>query len=250
MSELVQLTPEKHQDLKVKANAALAVAEAQHAISLRVSEISQAISSFPVFFTKVDQSGQWAISAMTSLEVQKNLFCTEDKWLATYMPNAMRTYPLFLMKSPEDESKPTVGILEDAPAFSRAEGQDLFDANGKPSLFQNSLRAQLDEDIGNSYHTMQFLSKLQEMNLMKAMDVQVFYADKQVNTLKGLHTIDEAKMQSLSPEEFEDLRKLGYLPPIYAMLMSIFQLNNLINHHNQQEAVNKVVQVKMEVPKV
>jgi len=249
MTELVQLNSAKHQDLKVKPYAALAIAKMQHALTLRVNEIGQAISSFPVFITRIDTAGDWGISAMTSLEVKKNLFVENDVWMATYTPNMMRTYPLFLMQDPEDKTKPVIGVNENSDAFEKDKGVALFDNNGKPSLYHSQMKVMLENDIKNSYHTFQFLKKMQEFDLIKAMDVNIFYEDNRKNTLKGLHTIDEAKLALLSSEDFEVLRKENYLPAIYGMLVSIFQLNNLIGRHNLQKDALKVMEIKMEVSK-
>jgi len=249
MDELVQLSNDKHLALKVRPEAYLETAVSEHALTLQVAEIGKAISSFPVFFTRIEQDGRWAVSAMASLEVGSNLFCSNSAWSATYMPSAMRTYPLFLMISPEDENKPVIGLQESNKAFSKEEGEALFDTSGKPSLYQTRVKAQLDANLKDGYHTHQFFEKLQELDLIKAMDIKIFYVDNKVNTLKGLHTINEEKLHALSSQEFEGLRKDNYLPPIYAMLMSIFQLNNLIGRHNKQDGVTNILQVKMEAPK-
>jgi hypothetical protein len=67
--------------------------------------------------------------------------------------------------------------------------------------------------------------------------------------LQGLNTINEASLVDLSSEDFEELRKAGYLPPLYSMLTSIYQFNNLIKRHNERFPDNKVAQVKLEAPK-
>ena len=75
----------------------------------------------------------------------------------------------------------------------------------------------------------------------------VQYGDDAVQTLKGLHTLDEDKLQSLPAEQLQELSKKGYLAPIYAMLVSIFQLNALIRKHNSIDSLNNVKHVKLEV---
>jgi len=186
MAELVELSSDKHLALKVKPDACLMTAASQHAISLNVAEVGQAISSFPVFFTKMEQDGQWAISAMTSLEVGSNLFCQKATWNATYMPSSMRTYPLFLIRSVADENKLVIGIDEENIAFSKNDGEALFDSNGKPSLYQSRAGALLDTNLQNSFHTHQYFEKLQALDLLKPIDLNVMrnYMLYQQKTLK------------------------------------------------------------------
>ena len=249
MTELVELTSSKHGGLRVVDNCSLDVAAKQHVVNLRAAEIGKAVSGFPVFMTRNPQSGAWALSAVCSFESGQNLFVENARWTATYLPTAMQTYPLFLMRSPAGENSYTVGIDEQSPAFSRERGEALFDEQGKASLYLSKTTALLQADIKNDIKTYQFLARLDELGLMKSVDVRVHYTDDSVNTIRGLHTIDEDKLQSLAPEQLQELNKNGYLLSIHAMLVSTFQLNSLIKKHNQREGVTAVRQVKLESSK-
>ena len=68
---------------------------------------------------------------------------------------------------------------------------------------------------------------------------------QQYKLLKGMHTIDETKLQQLSNDDLAALNKQGYLMPIHAMLMSIIQLNSLIQKHNNIESNKTISQVKL-----
>lgn len=249
MAELTELNPKNHGDLKVDLGSAIKVAKDHHLINLKVSEVGNAVTSFPVFITKVSQATDWAISAITSFELSKNLFVKDGEWQATYTPTGMQTYPFFLMNAPEGENKFTVGIDEENSAFSKDEGEALFDENDKASLYLSRVTAILEGDINNEVHTYHFTKKLEELELIKPMDLSVQYGDGSINTLKGLNTIDEEKLQNLDIEELDNLRKKGYLGPVYGMLMSIFQLNVMIRRHNEVDGAKMVAQVKLEVPK-
>jgi len=249
MVKLVELNAQEHKDLRVKPNAAIDLAKQQHAISLRVTEVSQAGTSFPVFVTKVENSTEFAMSAITSFDVGKNYFVKDNLWTGLYVPQVMRTYPLYLVRSEADEKKPVVGIDSESDAFSMEEGEILFDSNGKPSIYHTRMQKVLNEDMKNGFLTFQFLKYLNENKLLKAMDINIQYTDNKINTLKGLYTVDEEKLQDLSSEKFEELRKLGYLGPMYAMLFSIFQVNSLIKMHNANTEGPGIVNLKMEVTK-
>ena len=74
----------------------------------------------------------------------------------------------------------------------------------------------------------------------------VKYASGPQNTLTGFHTIDEAKLQDLPIEEFNDLKEKGFLAPIYSMLISIYQLNALIRRQNAIDGAERIAQVSIE----
>ena len=244
---LVELSLKDHSDLKIDPSCAIKVAEKQHLINLKVSELSMAVSSSPVFLSRASEEADWTISAINSFEIDKNLFVEDEKWTATHIPVGMQTYPFFLMRKDGEENSFTIGINENSEAFSKDKGEALFE-DGKASVRLSQATAQLEVEMKNNLHTYQFAKKLSELELIKPVDVQVIYQDGKTNILKGLNTLDEAKLNELGTEQFEELRKAGYLGPIYSMLISIYQFNNLIRLHNNQSRA-KVVQVKLEPPK-
>lgn len=249
MTKLTEVDSAKHANWKVKPNCALEIVKQQHIISLKVIEVGKAVSNFPVFFTKVTNSRDWAISAILSLETNKNMFVKNDMWDAIYQPTILQTYPFYLMPSPKDEKSYTVGIDEENEAFSETEGEALFEEEGKASLYLSQVTAMLEDDLKADIHTYRFCKKLDELGLIKTVDVKVQYLDGTGNALKGLHTIDEEKLQALPLSEVEELRNKGYLAPIYAMLLSIFQLNALIRRNNLRDGQRKMKQVSIELSK-
>ena len=249
MTQLVELNPEKHGDFKVKNNSALMVAKNQHTIGLRVTELSKASCNFPIFFSRMDETGDWSLSAITSYHVDSNLFIQKGHWLATYYPSAMQTFPIFLMNKPSAEKNYTLGIIEDNPAFSKDEGEPLFDEKGNASIYLSRAKALLENGINDTVHTFQFLEAIKQHDLFKALDLQVQYVDGTLNTIKGLHSVDEEKLANLKAEDYLALREKGYLPAIYAMLTSLYQLNALLRMHNNVEGSVKIQQIKMEITK-
>lgn len=246
MSRLTEVSSSKHQHLKVKTNAQLVYAAQQHMLNLRVHELPQAVSSFPTFISKNEHDGNWALSALTSIVPGKNVFVVEEKWQSVFLPISIRTYPMYLMRSPKDEKAYTVGLVEQSEAFSETEGEPLFDGHGKATIFLTEQSKMLEASIKDDIHTHQFLQKVAQFNLLKSIDLIVHYAGGEAQVLQGLYTINEDTLQSLSAAQLDELNKLGYLPAIYAMLMSIYQLNNIVGKNNQFGGLDKIEQIKLE----
>ncbi len=249
MSELTELCSAAHGQLRVAQDCALEKAQHQHLVNLRVAELGKAVSTFPVFATRVSQTGRWALSAVCSFTQGENLFVREGNWDSLYLPTAMQTYPLYLMHSPDSEGGYTVGIEEGNPAFSETRGESLFDANGKASLYLSRVTTLLEADIKNDIQTHQFALRLEELNMFRGIEVLVYFEDDSVQTIKGLHTLDEDRLQFLTAEELLELNNRGYLVAMHAMLLSIHQLNALIRRHNQQPGAGNVRQIKLEAAK-
>lgn len=248
LPSLTELSATTHADLKMNPQGVLKVAANQHIINLKVSEVGMAISSFPIFISRISENADWTISAINSFELGSNLFVENDAWIGTHLPIGMQTYPFFLMRSPTDEKNFTIGIDEKSSVFSKQEGEALFE-NGKASMRLSQATAQLELEVKHDVHTYKFTKKAEELGLIRPMDLQVQYHNGRVNTLKGLNTIDEVALQELDIEKFDELRKESYLLPLYSMLTSIYQFNNLIKLHNLKYPDNTIAQVKLEVPK-
>jgi len=247
MAKLVELNNKTHGKLKIVENCVVAVAEDQHILGVKVTEVGPIASNFPIFINKIGGTDDWALSAIAGLELNSNLFVEDNQWLASCVPTSMQTFPLFLMNAPEGKKGFAVAIdEEDKRSFSETEGIAMFDDQGQPTEAVKRMSEQLEADIKNNMHTYKFIKKMEELELLKAVDVLVYYTDRRLNTLKGLHTIDEEKVQALSIEKFDELRKAGYIPAIYAILISVFQLNALIHRHNLRAGAAQIHQVKME----
>ncbi|MFT6898227.1 MAG: hypothetical protein ACJA13_002647 [Paraglaciecola sp.] len=249
MSTLTELSNSQHQDLKLKPEFLAEFASTQQIIRLRAVEVGKAVTSFPVFFTRNAYDGSWVLSALSSFENGRNLFVDKNQWSAIYQPTILQTYPFFLMQSSSDARGYTIGIDENSGAFSRETGLAVFEQSGAASLHLSKSKALLAADIPHDSDTIKFASQAEELGLLKGIDLVVVYADGATQTLSGLYTIDEDKLQGLSPSMLGELSENGYLIAIHGMLLSIYQLNLLLRKHNQQHNVNKISQLKIEVAK-
>ena len=249
MSELVELSSTQHQGLKVRVNCGVEVAATQQIVKLRVNEVGRAAGNFPIFFTRSAQDGALVLSALTSFESQQNMFVKDRQWQSTYQPSAIKTFPFFLMRSKSDAKSYTIGIDEKNQVFSKEHGELLFEENGKASMQLSRAKVLLEADIQNDIHTFQFGKELEQMGLLKSIDLVVQYQDGTNQSITGLITIDEDKINALSAEQLHGLNQQGYLVQIHALLISIYQLNSIIQKQNSHIDLPKVAQLKIEVAK-
>ena len=247
----VELNPEEHGDLRVVANCVIGQAATQHMIALKFNEVAPAQTEFPVFLTRPEkeqneEQTQWSLSAITSLEAKQNLFVTDHKWDAIYVPSAMRTYPMFVIQASGDKKGFTVGINPTSSAFSKTEGEALFDEQGKATEYLSHVTAQLEADIKNEVTSYKFIKRLSELDLIREVTLLVTFADQTSHTLRGLHSVDEKVLHELPDQTILALKEEGFLVPIYALLLSLYQVNALIKRHNLREASKKVVDIKVQ----
>jgi hypothetical protein len=249
MIKVVPLNSKQHQQVKVGSDSPLIYAASKHLSEITVSEIGKISSSNPIFFTREPNTGKWVIIAVYSFHVGSNLLIQETQSDATYLPTSIQAYPFFLTANNGESKRYSISIDEAYIQQNNDEGERIFSDNGEPSIELNSLIKMLEGDVKNHTQTHFFTEKLEELSLFKQMDVAVEYTDDSMDTLAGLYTVDEEKMQSLSAEQLQALHNVGYLPPIYAVLNSLFQLNALIKRHNNNTSKTLIKQVKLALSK-
>lgn len=247
MVELVRVNKENHADLRVKQNAYIEVAAGQHVVNIRASEVGRAACALPVFLSRNPATGALALSAVCGIEPGINLFVDGSEWLAAFVPGSMTTYPLFLMRDESNDKGYVVGIDESSDAFSRTEGERLFEESGTESLYLSKIAAMLEAAVEDDIQSFHFLKMLDELGLQKAIDLVVYFDSGDTQTIKGLSTIDEDKLHALSATQLADLNEKGYLIPIHAMLISLFQLNRLIRRYGKRDGEKTVTQIKLEI---
>ena len=246
MATLSELNFEQHGKLKVSADSAVQYAERRHMIPLKVTELAQAITCFPVFISRLEGRNEYALSAITGLEAGKNFFAVDGQWEAIYQPSDMQTYPVGLMAPDGEDAEPALGVDLTMPGFSEEAGQPLFTESGQPSLWLDQTKAKLLENARNNVHTYRFFEAIREADLIAPITISVHNEGEQVSRIAGLHTINEDRLKSLSSTQVDDLNKAGFLAPIHALLFSIFQLNALIQRSKRLPDLTTIERISLE----
>ena len=247
MAALEELSAKRHGKLRLHHSGVMQVAATQHLVNLGVGEVPRAVSCFPVFLSRSPETGRWQILALTGLEPGQSLFVADGEWQAVYQPVVLQTHPLYPMAKPKGEGW-TVGIDPESPALSEAKGVPLFDDTGQPSIRLQQLTSAIEAHVKQQAQTRDFCAALEEQRLIKPLTLNVLGEDGG-KRFRGLSTIDELALQQLDAALLADWKQRGYLPPIYGLLMSIYQLNLLIQLRNKTDGLPKVQQVKLETEK-
>ncbi|RVU42045.1 hypothetical protein EOE67_02340 [Rheinheimera riviphila] len=230
MNSLIPLSVASHLDTAVTTDAALIYAASQHLLNVRLGEIGQVMADVPVFFSRHQQTGQWLLSGLYSFTPAQNLWLPQGQWLGSYQPVGMQTYPLLLGTDPAQ-----LMLVADSRVLKKgaaAGAMPLFSENGQPTDYLRQQKAMLDKDLQQEYLTFQFVKAVNELGLIKELDLHLLHADGSSQLIKGLATVDEDKLQLVSAETLHQLQQQGYLLLLHAMLLSISRLNRLIQLHN------------------
>ncbi len=215
---------EKHANIKIKNGIHIDFMKTQHLVPVVAHEFARIANEFPMAFVKNNENGKFQVVAMFGLEQGENLFVEDEKWIAGFAPLATTRYPLGLVKHPEQDQFGIV-IDEGSDLVGEEEGNALFENGEETEYFKRRKQALVDY-IGFTEVTQAFSDYLAEKELLtqQTLTVDINGEKRDIN---GIYLIDERKLNELSDEEFLELRKRGYLAPIYAFLTSTHQVARL-----------------------
>ncbi|KGK00998.1 SapC family protein [Thalassotalea sp. ND16A] len=216
-----------HAKTKIKTQSNFPHAAAQHLAPLVVHEFSRAAAEFPVVFVKTGDTDKFQPVALFGIKPGENLYTATEKWEGTYAPASVTQFPFALIPENKDAENLMVVIATDNAIVNEEEGNALFEDNGDESEYLTRRKDALGKYFEHSHITKGFTQTLAEKGLLMQQNLDITANGEKIQ-INGLYLVNEQKLNELSDEDYLDLRKRGFLAPIYAHLNSIHQINRLV----------------------
>lgn len=223
----VLLNREAHKAKKIAPSGSFAFAGKANSLYMAGVEFIEACKEYPIVFTQVGQ-GKIVPVAMLGLREGENLFVgANGKWSAGYVPAFVRRYPFVLAEL--EGQQMGVCIDEGYAGLNEKEGEALFDSKGNNTPFlQNAL------DFLNRYQveymrTERFCQRLKDLGLLMEMNAKADLFDGTSFMVNGLMVVDERKLLQLTDAQALEVFRSGELSWIYAHLVSLSNLNRLVD---------------------
>ena len=155
-------------------------------------------SSYPIFFAKDGESGQFYPLALFGFQRDENLYLNGSHWDATYMPMMVERNPFLIgfQQSPDvenGEKRPVVSINVESPRVSETEGEALFTDSGEPSEYLQKSMENLQTIHRGHEQNKAFIAALLENDLLEGFNLDITLKDGSNNRLEGFYTINEEK---------------------------------------------------------
>ncbi|WP_448211859.1 SapC family protein [Colwellia sp. MEBiC06753] len=214
-----------HGKVKIKPSRHFPHVEKEQIVPLIVHEFASAAAEMPVVFVKNADTGEFTPVAIMGFEAGENLFYGET-WRASYVPAVVMHHPFALMPSKEDPENLQMIVIETDEVLNGTEGEALFKEDGSETAYLEQRKNALGKYFEHSHVTKAFVNFLKEKDLLVEQTLNL-ELNGQKRQLSGVYLIHEGKLNELSDQDFLDMKKRGYLSPIYAHLLSVQQLNNL-----------------------
>ena len=233
MTKIIPLNQNIHGNTRVKQSNDYSRFKDQFVIPLVVQDFVPLASEFPIVFLKNAETGEFLPAAMMGLKKGVNAYCQTAEWEAPVRPLGFKNAPLSLSVVNENKEDLFVCIDEDSDLVSDSEGELLFNTDGTETEFLKQRKDTLLNMVSFQEQTRAITDYFVQNKLLtsRQLTVNLKSEDKPVQ-IDGIYLIDENKIKDLPDDTFNELRKKGLLPLIYAHIHSLQQVGRLVSKHN------------------
>ena len=223
---IMPLHPDQHSKLKVKEGGEFQPVGKEHIIPLVVHEFIPAATDMPIVFVKNTDTGEFQAVAMMGVKPGENLYIKDDKWLGMYVPAILAQSPFRLVPNNHNQGQLMMAINEESSLVSEDEGEAIFNEKGEPTEYLNRRKKGIETYFEHTQVTHAFVKLLVDLDLLVERTLSVDVAGEKTN-LTGLYFVDEEKLGELPDDKFLELKTRGFLPVIYAHMISLNQMRRL-----------------------
>ncbi|MFT5277789.1 MAG: hypothetical protein ACI97K_002784 [Glaciecola sp.] len=236
----IPLDKDKHKDLKIAPKLDLSFAKETHLAAATIREFAHLASTMPVVFIEDPTNKNIHTVAMLGVDQNKNLFWADDRWQGPHVPLNIQRYPFDIRP---DGDKLGVFFDEHSSLVSD-EGEALFTEEGEPSDFLKNRQQFLAELANSEMLNQRFVKRVVELELLESVQIGIQYEDGSARNVTGIMSIDEKKLNALDDAIVLELHKAGFLGAMYAIMMSLAQLNRLVELSNKSDKPIRTVQIR------
>lgn len=231
--QVITLDRELHAKLKLRPLGNMAFAAGSPVVPLLCAEFAQAAREYPIAFLRgADQSLQPVV--LTGAPGGRNVYIdAAGQWSAHYVPAYARRYPFLFAETAPDQL--TVCFDQACPALNDAEGAALFEDNGELSATMQQVMQLLSGYQNQAQLTQTFMQRLEAADLLMEASAQVDLGDGRSLALQGFLIVDEARFKALPEATLKDWFASGELGLIYAHLLSLGNLLELLRRQPQPQ---------------
>ena len=223
---IVALDREQHKSLKIRPARHMKFAGEATVLPIVVGEFFEIARQCPIAFLRLEDQSLLPV-ALVGLPGGKNLYLDEKgQWNAPYVPAYVRRYPFVFAETGPDQL--TLCIDHDYEGFNEKEGVALFEEGGKPSALVQGALDMLSEYQRQSALTQAFVQRLQAADILIQANANASLSDGRSLSLQGLLVVDDKKFRAIPEGTLKDWFASGDLGLVYAHLMSMGNLLELL----------------------
>jgi hypothetical protein len=195
-------------------------------------EFGSLLAAYPIFLRKNGQTGQFEPCALLGLSASENLFLTGEQWDAPYVPLQRQSQP-FQIRA-ETSGSVLLTLDMDSPRVGDRDGEVLFLEDGSSSRYLERTASMLRALMEGSRQAHAFGARLDDLELIEPVRLELALIDGSEATLEGLYSIRPDALRALTGQALEEMQASGFLELAYLQLASLVHVQGLIARKNRR----------------
>ncbi len=233
MVNLVALDSRAHRKLRVLRHTSAQAAQVD-AVSVVPREFQRLVAHYPIFFIKSTENGRFEPAALLGFQKKENLFFIEGRWDVGYVPLQIQRQPFSLLSPARgDQAGADLAIDMNSSQVQTSDGEPLFDDDGQPSRYLQSIPPILSALVSGSKEGYAFCERLAELNLLEPVKINIEFVDHSETSLQGLYWVASAAVKALSAAQLAELRDREFLEWMYFQMASVSHMSSLVARKNR-----------------
>jgi hypothetical protein len=227
MANVTVLNSVSHRHVRVRAEASAKFGDNQRFVPVVIAEFPLLVTHYPVLFSKDTDTGAFFCGAMLGIDEGENLFLKEGGGHEGYRPLNLQRAPFFV--AGED-----LAIDLEHVRIAEHEGHALFNDQGGPTPYLESIKAAFQQLKPGIEMTRRFTESLLKLNLLEPVDIVLAFDDGSKRNLVDLYTVNQEVLRQLPDAAVLELFRRGYLQLIYLLIASLKQIPVLAQKKNER----------------
>jgi hypothetical protein len=227
MTNIVVLNVRAHRDIRVQAEASAKFGDNQRYVQVVVTEFPLLVTHYPILLSKDSETGAFFCGAMLGIDEGENLFLKEDGGHDGHRPLNLQRMPFYV-------SGDDLAIDLDHSRIATDKGEPLFDDQGEPTPYLDSIKATFQQLKPGMEMTKRFVETLLRFDLLEPIDVVLGFDDGTKRNLADLYTVNQEALRKLPDASVLELFRRGYLQLIYLLIASLKQIPVLAQKKNNR----------------
>ncbi len=232
-TNLQVLDKEKHKELKISPLENLNFAKQTAFLPVVAHEIALVGATFPIVFSSEEYPSLIALVSLGGDSLGVN---HEGKWIASYVPSALRKYPFSLVSTKENADQKVILIDEDSSLFSKSKGNLLFKKDGEKSETLEHAISFLTTHEQQNMVTRNIVKEIEQSGIMDAREISVGEGEEKKVLVNGFKVVDKEKLHKLSDDILASWVKRGIITFIDAHIKSLENIQMLFKLTNQRQS--------------
>jgi len=198
------------------------------------AEFADLHKEFPILLQRNGKTGEIQAHAILGLDKDENLFIDDNRWHTNYVPAVVARGPFSIGLQRREQNgsevvEPVIMVDEDNPRIKGDQGVDVFTGvGGEAAYLQNVKRVLQVIDTGLKMDKVLY-SLLQEFDLLEPVKITISLDADTHYKFISYYTVTEEKIATLSGDALARFNALGLLGPIFFLLSSLGNFQQLID---------------------